>query len=133
MRSRRINYRSVSEPYDLDLFEWAFIKGDSVKSAFFEGKKRHLFLKESKRYYIMPSDRAEKSEDEGLMLMRSLEVLKLPKSYVLVIILSPNSFLFFTDRLNPYRKLLSQVISEYESTKSISKESLYEYYKLEEL
>tara|TARA_B100000424_G_scaffold53040_2_gene38000 strand:- start:2643 stop:3050 length:408 start_codon:yes stop_codon:yes gene_type:complete len=131
MRSRRISYRSISEPLDLNLFEWAFIKGDSVKSAFFEGKKSHLFLKESKRYYILPSDRSEKSEDEGLMLMRSLEVLKLPNSYVLVVILSPNSFLFFTDRLNPYRKLLDQVMSDYKSTGSISKDLLHKYHKLE--
>ena len=131
MRSRRINYRRISEPLDLDHFEWAFIKGNSVKSAFFEGKKRHLFLKESKRYYIMSSDRSEKSEEEGLMVMRSLEVINLPKFYVLVIILSPNSFLFFTDRLNPHRKLLDQVISEYNSTGSISKELLHKYYKLE--
>ena len=131
MRSRRIKYRNVSTPKDLELFEWALIEGDSVKSAFLEGKQRSLFLREAKRYYILPSERTPLTKEEGITEMRSIEVIQLPNSYVLVIILSPNTFLFFTDKLNPHRKLLNQVISEYEAEGVISEELLNKYHSLE--
>tara|TARA_B100000073_G_C23622217_1_gene529040 strand:- start:69 stop:470 length:402 start_codon:yes stop_codon:yes gene_type:complete len=131
MRSRRINYRSVSTPKDLEVFEWALIEGDSVKNAFLEGKQRYLFLREAKRYYILPSERTPLTKEEGIIEMRSIEVIQLPKSYVLVIILSSDTFLFFTDRVNPHRKLLDQVISEYEAEGIISEELLSKYHSLE--
>jgi hypothetical protein len=120
MSKRQIRYEVVPQPRSLSFYEWAIVNGETVKEAFLKGKESHPFLKEVKRYHIAISNRDKsRTEEQAIETMQKIRVIELPKSYVSVIVLEPNKFLFFTTLVNPYRVALQEVISEYQKLKEI--------------
>lgn len=120
MSKRQIQYEVIPRPRKLSFYEWAFLQGETAKDAFLKGKETHPFLKDAKRYHIAISNRDKnRTEEEAIEIMQKIKVVDLPKSYVSIIVLEPNKFLFFTTFVNPYRAILHEVISEYQKLNEI--------------